>query len=138
MKILITYDLTIFVICFFILQEARAAGCRTSAEAGRYLEQKRRREAEENIRRVKESAQGGPSSQGAQNEFMASESVGKDANSRTAGQATSSSLNDFDIMGWPDAELLSETVSALFPFLVFSSPTILALLVTPLAILMNF
>lgn len=91
------------------LKEARAAGCRTSAEADRYLEQKRRREAEEHARRVKESAQGGTSGQGAQNVFMASESVGKDANSRTAGQATSSSVNDFDVMGCPEAELLSET-----------------------------
>ncbi|XP_051135733.1 transcriptional adapter ADA2-like isoform X3 [Andrographis paniculata] len=43
------------------LQEARAAGCRTSAEAERYIEQKLKREAEENARRVKESSQAGPS-----------------------------------------------------------------------------
>ena len=117
-----------FLIHFFktIVQEARAAGCRTSAEADRYLEQKRRREAEEHARRVKESAQGGTSGQGAQNVFMASESVGKDANSRTAGQATSSSVNDFDVMGCPEAELLSETVSTPFLVLVFSSVRCLA------------
>ncbi|KAH7530044.1 hypothetical protein JRO89_XSUnG0027300 [Xanthoceras sorbifolium] len=39
------------------LKEARAAGCRTSAEADRYLELKRRREAEEASRKAKESAQ---------------------------------------------------------------------------------
>ncbi|CAH9072812.1 unnamed protein product [Cuscuta epithymum] len=37
------------------LQAAQAAGCRTSAEAERYVEQKRKREVEENTRRVKEN-----------------------------------------------------------------------------------
>ncbi|XP_073021986.1 transcriptional adapter ADA2-like isoform X1 [Primulina eburnea] len=37
------------------LQEARAAGCRTSAEAEIYIEQKRMREIEENARQAKES-----------------------------------------------------------------------------------
>ncbi|XP_071904425.1 transcriptional adapter ADA2-like isoform X1 [Coffea arabica] len=41
------------------LQEARAAGCRTSAEAERYIEQKRG-EAEENALRISESSQAGP------------------------------------------------------------------------------
>ena len=35
-----------------VLQEARAAGCRNSAEADRYLAQKRKREAEESARRT--------------------------------------------------------------------------------------
>lgn len=43
------------------LQDARAAGCRTSAEAERYIEQKRKREAEENACRMKESTLAGPS-----------------------------------------------------------------------------
>ncbi|PRQ59192.1 hypothetical protein RchiOBHm_Chr1g0367461 [Rosa chinensis] len=42
-------------------REARNAGCRTSSEADRYLEQKRKREAEENARRARESGEVGPS-----------------------------------------------------------------------------
>ncbi|GAV59866.1 Myb_DNA-binding domain-containing protein/ZZ domain-containing protein/SWIRM domain-containing protein [Cephalotus follicularis] len=90
------------------LKEARAAGCRTSAEADRYMEQKKKREAEESSRRVKESAQVGPSNQGGQNVFMASESIGKDSSSRLPGQASSSHVNDLDIMGFYETQLLSE------------------------------
>ncbi|KAM1918465.1 hypothetical protein ACFX13_037941 [Malus domestica] len=92
------------------LKEARAAGCRTSVEADRYLLQKRRREAEENARRAKESGQVGPSSQGGPNLFISSESVGigKDSNIRPAGQATSGSASEMDIMGFYGSDLLSE------------------------------
>ncbi|XVF75193.1 hypothetical protein PTKIN_Ptkin13bG0167700 [Pterospermum kingtungense] len=90
------------------LKEARAAGCRTSAEADRYLEHKRKREAEENSHRAKDGVQGGPSSQGVPNSFMASESVGKDSNSRPTAQASSSYTNDVDIMGFAETQLLSE------------------------------
>lgn len=93
------------------MQEARAAGCRTSAEADRYLEHKRKKDAEENARRAKESGQVGPSSQGGPNLFVSSESVDKDSNSRPAGQATSSSASDMDIMGFYGSDLLSEAVS---------------------------
>ncbi|KAF7803858.1 transcriptional adapter ADA2b [Senna tora] len=79
------------------LKEGRAAGCRTSAEADRYLEQKRRRQAEENARRAKESAQVGQSNQGVPNVFMSSDS--------TARSAASSSVNEVDVTG---ADLLSE------------------------------
>ncbi|XVE87647.1 hypothetical protein DITRI_Ditri19aG0004600 [Diplodiscus trichospermus] len=89
------------------LKEARVAGCRTSAEADRYLEQKRKREAEESSHRAKDGVQGGPSGHGAPNSFMASESVGKDSNSRPA-QASSSYTNDLDIMGFAETQLLSE------------------------------
>jgi hypothetical protein len=95
----------------FVIQEARASGCRTAAEADRYLEQKRKREAEESARRAKENAQVGPSSQAGPNAFMASESGGKESNSRPAVQATSTSANDLDIMGLQGADLLSESVS---------------------------
>ncbi|KAE7995238.1 hypothetical protein FH972_000058 [Carpinus fangiana] len=90
------------------LKDARAAGCRTSAEADIYLKHKRKREVEENARVVKESSQVGPSSQAGPNAFMASESVGKEFNSRPVGQATSNSVNDLD-MGFYGAELLSES-----------------------------
>ncbi|XVF28047.1 hypothetical protein REPUB_Repub14bG0161800 [Reevesia pubescens] len=91
------------------LKEAQAAGCRTSAEADRYLEQKRKREAEESSHRAKDGVQGGASGQGAPNSFMASESVGKDSNSRPTAQASSSYANDLDIMGFAETQLLSET-----------------------------
>ncbi|KAF3451863.1 hypothetical protein FNV43_RR07959 [Rhamnella rubrinervis] len=90
------------------LKEAQSAGCRTSVEADRYLENKRKREAEDSACRAKETAQVGPSSQGVPNAFMASQSIGKDSNSRPVGQATSSSVNDMDIMGFNGADLLSE------------------------------
>lgn len=94
-----------------IIQEARAAGCRTSAEADRYLELKRGREAEEASRRAKEGGHAGASSQGGANVFMASESLGKDSNSRPSGQASSSHVNDLYIMGFNETQLLSEAVS---------------------------
>ncbi|XP_052477315.1 transcriptional adapter ADA2b isoform X2 [Gossypium raimondii] len=91
------------------LKEARAAGCRTSAEADRYLEQKRKREAEESSHRAKDGVQGGPGGQAAPNSFMASESVGKDSNARPTAQASSSYAKDLDIMGFAETQLLSET-----------------------------
>ncbi|KAF8414247.1 hypothetical protein HHK36_002247 [Tetracentron sinense] len=114
------------------LQEARDAGCRTSAEADRYLEQ-RRREAEVSARRAKESVQVGPSGkvlqrvnrlkgepdgspQGGVKGSTGMESCGKDSSSATAGNAALSSLDDWDITGLPGADLLSETVSILFLF----------------------
>jgi len=84
----------VFVPFFFSfpdkIQEARAAGCRTSAEADTYLEKKRKREAEENAHRAKDSAQAG------QNNAMAAD-IGKDSSGRLHGE-----------------ELLSEAVSSLF------------------------
>lgn len=96
------------------MQEARAAGCRTSAEADRYLEQKRKREAEESSHRAKDGVPGGPSGQAAPNSFMASESVGKDSNSRPTAQASSSYAKDLDIMGFAETQLLSDTVRLLY------------------------
>lgn len=101
------------------MQEARAAGCRTSAEADRYLEQKRRREAEESSHRAKDGVQGGPGGQAAPNSFMASESVGKDSNSRPTAQASSSYAKDLDIMGFAETQLLSETVRMLYPLFLY-------------------
>lgn len=94
-----------------ILQEAQAAGCRNSAEADRYLVQKRRREAEESARRAKESAQVGPSNQGVPNALMSPDSAGKDLSARPAGPATSSTVNEIDVTGYYGADLLSELVS---------------------------
>ena len=72
------------------MQEARAAGCRTSGEADKYLEKKRKREAEENAHRAKESGQGG------QKNAMAAD-IGKDSSGQLHGE-----------------ELLSEAVSSSF------------------------
>ncbi|KAK3002682.1 hypothetical protein RJ639_017919 [Escallonia herrerae] len=82
------------------LKEARAAGCHSSADADRYIEQKKKREAEESERK-KESAQVGPS-QGGANVPMSSESVGTYSQ-----QANSGTLADFDT---PGSDLLSESV----------------------------
>ncbi|PON38112.1 Transcriptional adaptor [Parasponia andersonii] len=90
------------------LKEARGAGCRTSVEAERFLEQKRKREAEENACRTKESAHVGPSSQGGPNAYMASELTAKDTNSRPARQVTLNPIGDMDVMGFNGADLLSE------------------------------
>ena len=102
------------------MQEARAAGCRTSAEADRYMELKRRREAEEASHRARESAQVGPSSQAGSNIFMASE--------RPLGQP-SSHLNDLDIMGFDEVTLLSEAVSTIHALLLFLPSCILLLFI---------
>ncbi|KAJ6863969.1 transcriptional adapter ADA2b-like [Populus alba x Populus x berolinensis] len=91
------------------LKDAQVAGCRTAAKADRYLEHKRKIEAEETSRRLKDNAQIGPSSQGAPNAFMSPDSVGKDSSTRPAGQGSSSYANDLDIMGFYETQLLSET-----------------------------
>ncbi|KAL6544689.1 hypothetical protein OROMI_023551 [Orobanche minor] len=87
------------------LKEARAAGCRTSAEADRYLERKRR-EIEEGAHR-KESFQAAPSSQESLSIPLSSDSFGTYSTMTSAGQANSSTDSDFvSISG---ASLLSES-----------------------------
>ncbi|XP_071691835.1 transcriptional adapter ADA2-like isoform X2 [Rutidosis leptorrhynchoides] len=105
------------------LQEARASGCRTSADAERYIEQKRKREAEENARRVKDNVQPGPSGKFLQraNHLKGDadnsprggvrgptvlDSSGKD--SSTPGGLNISNLDDWDVSGHTGADLLSE------------------------------
>lgn len=85
------------------LQEARAAGCRTSAEADRYLEQKRRKEAEERTQKSKESAHVMHNGPGASNTSAA------DCNARTPVQATPGSANGAEMPNYPGEDLLSET-----------------------------
>ncbi|GLU20597.1 hypothetical protein SLE2022_367880 [Rubroshorea leprosula] len=77
------------------LKEARAAGCHTSTEADRYLEMKRKREAEELSRKAKDGAQVDPSSQGGP--------------SASTGQGSSSSVSYLDMMGFQETQLLSES-----------------------------
>nr|XP_043623741.1 transcriptional adapter ADA2-like isoform X2 [Erigeron canadensis] len=105
------------------LQEARAAGCRTSADAERYIEQKRKREAEESARRVKDNVQPGPSGKflqranhlkgdldsphGGIRGLTGLDSSGKDTSSAPGGLAIAN-LDDWDVSGHLGADLLSE------------------------------
>ncbi|WZY84954.1 hypothetical protein YC2023_031338 [Brassica napus] len=63
-------------------QEAQMAGCRSTAEAERYLGRKRKRESEEGMNRGKESS---------------------------PVQASSSYVNDLDMIGFNESQLLSES-----------------------------
>ncbi|XP_071717000.1 transcriptional adapter ADA2-like [Rutidosis leptorrhynchoides] len=105
------------------LQEARAAGCTTSADAERYIEQKRKREAEESARRVKDNVQPGPSGKFLQraNHLKGDadnsprggvrgptglDSSAKD--SSTPVGLTIANLDNWDVSGHTGADLLSE------------------------------
>ncbi|XP_019054856.1 PREDICTED: transcriptional adapter ADA2-like isoform X2 [Nelumbo nucifera] len=105
------------------LQEARAAGCHTSADLDRYIEHKRKREAEESARRGKEGPLVGPSGKvlqrtnrpkgeadssprGGVKGSLGLETGGKDLASTTLRQ---SAMDDWCITGLPGSDLLSET-----------------------------
>ncbi|CAK7349120.1 unnamed protein product [Dovyalis caffra] len=105
------------------LQEARAAGCRTTGEAQEFIEQKRKKEAEESAQRAKESMQAGAQTTGkllqkpnldSSPRGVVRSSTGfnpsdKDSSSMIATQAISSSLDEWDITGFIGADLLSES-----------------------------
>ncbi|XP_057506712.1 transcriptional adapter ADA2-like isoform X1 [Actinidia eriantha] len=98
------------------LQEARAAGCRTSAQAERYIEEKRKKEAEESAHKLKDSAPAGPSDKFLQraNHLKGEPDSSPRGNARdssftNAGQANSSFLENWDISGFLGADLLSDT-----------------------------
>lgn len=110
-----------------IAQEARAAGCRTSVEAERYIEQKMKTELEENARRVKENPQAGLSGKYLQrlnhqkgdqdtNPSLANMGItildtgGKDT-LNTISLSGSSMREKWDVSGLLGADLLSEAVS---------------------------
>ncbi|KAL0915502.1 hypothetical protein M5K25_015925 [Dendrobium thyrsiflorum] len=117
------------------LQECRAAGCRTLAEAKMYTEQKRRREVEANVQKTKEpialinnnkvtqkinrpmsrdkiDSDGSPLISIVDNhkiKGLTLDSSGKDS-PVTSGQANlMRSFDDWDIIGLPGADLLTET-----------------------------
>lgn len=110
------------------MQEARAAGCRTAVEASRFIEQKRKKEAEENALRLKESTQAGAAGKGPLHggpQGFVQGSTGlqpfsRDSSSSNATeQVILNSIDDWDITGFIGADLLSETVrtqSVLSPF----------------------
>lgn len=120
-------------------QEARAAGCRTRAEADAFLAQKRKKESEANARKAKETCQlitngkvlqranrpikgeseGSPRSAVDNHKMKGSiglESGSKDSSSTTTG-ANPKSLDEWDITGLPGADLLTETVSHILLFI---------------------
>ncbi|XP_074307787.1 transcriptional adapter ADA2-like isoform X2 [Silene latifolia] len=88
------------------LQEAKAAGCRTSSEAERYIGQKWKREAEENARKMKEAVEVGSGGKGLLRSNHPREFGTNDSSS---GQLRATSLDDWDITGFPGADLLSDT-----------------------------
>ncbi|KAH7673318.1 transcriptional adapter 2-alpha protein [Dioscorea alata] len=116
------------------LQECRAAGCRTLAEAKLYTEQKRKRELEMSAQKTKESGQvvtasklpqkaGRPmgreklESDGSPRNIVDShkikgagfDSSSKDSPSATMGHPTPKPFDEWDIIGLPGADLLNET-----------------------------
>lgn len=105
------------------LQECRAAGCRTRAEADAYIAQKKKREAEANAQKVKESTPvGGSKVLQKSNRTIKGESpaspCGITDDNRTRGAtgnngkdsaSTAKSLDDWDVTGLPGADLLNET-----------------------------
>ncbi|XP_076887654.1 transcriptional adapter ADA2-like isoform X2 [Bidens hawaiensis] len=83
------------------LQEARAAGCRSSADAERFIENKRKKEAEESARALKDIMPPGPSGKFLQR----ANHIKGDLD--TGGLAIAS-LDDWDVTGHLGADLLSE------------------------------
>ncbi|KAE8653717.1 Transcriptional adapter ADA2 [Hibiscus syriacus] len=98
------------------LQEARAAGCRTTAEANKFIEQKRKKETEKNAQRLEENVQAGPSGKvllhgnprGIVRGSTGLQPFGKES-STVMGQTTLSTLDDWDITGFIGADLLSDS-----------------------------
>lgn len=95
-----------------MFQEARTAGCRTTSEADRFIEEKRKKEAEESMLRLNHGAPGS----------IAGKSLksprGLARNLQPFGSASLSkvtlpiatSLDNWDVSGLLGADLLSETV----------------------------
>ncbi|KAJ6723837.1 TRANSCRIPTIONAL ADAPTOR 2 ADA2 -RELATED [Salix koriyanagi] len=95
------------------LQEARAAGCQTAGEAQGFIDQKRKKEAEENAQRAKECMPAGPagkllqkpnnldsSPRGAVRCSTVFHPGGNDSSLMIAKQSISSSLDEWDITGF--------------------------------------
>lgn len=108
------------------MQEARAAGCRTASEAERYIEQKMKKEVEENARRVRDSSQAGPSGKylqrinhqkdqdssprGGNKSPSVLDPVGKESSSNGRGLASSEVSDKWDVTGFIGADILSDAV----------------------------
>ncbi|KAK9151266.1 hypothetical protein Syun_009575 [Stephania yunnanensis] len=91
-----------------LLQEARDAGCSTISEADKYIEWKRKREAEEAALNTKESGLSGPNGKVLQRTNRPKgETVGNPGAESSSGHAFGISLDDWDVTGLPGADLLS-------------------------------
>ncbi|XP_074272552.1 transcriptional adapter ADA2b-like isoform X2 [Silene latifolia] len=91
------------------LKEAKTAGCRTSSEAEIYIRQKRKREAEENARKMKDTIEGGSGGKGLLRTSHPREFGIKDSSSTAPEYPTARSLDDWDVSGFQGADLLTET-----------------------------
>ncbi|GER48270.1 transcriptional adapter ADA2 [Striga asiatica] len=96
------------------LQEARAAGCRTSSEAERFIDQKMKMGIEENACRAKEHSQPGPGGKNLQrtNYQKGDQDLldhgGKDSSTDSKGLTSFDVLDNWDVTGFLGADLLSE------------------------------
>ncbi|CAI0559228.1 unnamed protein product [Linum tenue] len=100
------------------LQAARAAGCRSAAEANQFIEEKKMKEGDHSGQRAKESTQvAGPSGKGLLRSGHQLKGEADVSSPREAAKYPTSSqqlvlpdvLYDWDITGFPGAELLSES-----------------------------
>ncbi|XP_006407803.2 transcriptional adapter ADA2a [Eutrema salsugineum] len=94
------------------LQDARAAGCRTSTDANRFIEEKRKKEAEESWLRQNHGAPGSIASKTLKSPRGLPRNLqpfGSVSLSKVTLPIISSSLDDWDVSGLLGADLLSET-----------------------------
>ncbi|XP_010551960.1 PREDICTED: transcriptional adapter ADA2a isoform X3 [Tarenaya hassleriana] len=94
------------------LQEARTAGCRTASEANRYIEEKRKKEAEETGQRLMQGVPGSVAGKALKSPRGLPKSLqpfGAETLSKVTGPIISSSLDNWDVNGLLGADLLSET-----------------------------
>lgn len=108
-----------------MLQEAKAAGCRTTSQATRFIEEKRKKEAEESLLRQSQGAPGSIASKTLKSPRGLARSLqpfGSDSMSKVTLPVISSSLDNWDVSGLLGADLLSETVRTnIFQIKRFSS-----------------
>lgn len=97
-----------------MLQEARAAGCTTTTEANRFIEEKRKKEAEENLVRLNHGGPGSVAGKGLKSPRGLQRNLqpfGSESLSKATLPIICSSLDNWDVSGLLGADLLSETVS---------------------------
>lgn len=95
------------------MQEAHAAGCHSTADADRYLEQKRKKETEENGSRKESCQDGGIRSRDniLNSSISSADPTNTYSSQRIACQSNPGSFADSDPMDCPAAEFLSAPVS---------------------------
>uniref|UniRef100_A0A2P2L1B5 Uncharacterized protein n=1 Tax=Rhizophora mucronata TaxID=61149 RepID=A0A2P2L1B5_RHIMU len=96
------------------LQEARVAGCRTAAEASKFIQEKRRKEAEEVTgpsSKVSDHLKGEADSSphGLASGAAGLHPTSKELSSSVGKHYIPNPLEDWDISGFPGADLLSES-----------------------------